>query len=44
MSRPFALIGGLTGEIMAASKGDGIDHLLRWRPKTPVGADRTGAR
>ncbi len=77
MSLPFALIGAIIGEFMAASKGLGFrlqlytglfnttgaiavifilmvmmiafnallnrleEHLLRWRPKTPVGGEAT---
>ena len=77
MSLPFALIGAIIGEFMAASKGLGFrlqlytglfnttgaiavifilmimmiafnailnrieDHLLRWRPKTPMGGEAT---
>ncbi len=77
MSLPFALIGAIIGEFMAASKGLGFrlqlytglfnttgaiavifilmlmmiafnallnrleEHLLRWRPKTPIGGEAT---
>ena len=77
MSLPFALIGAIIGEFMAASKGLGFrlqlytgvfnttgaiavifilmvmmiifnailnrieEHLMRWRPKTPVGGEAT---